>query len=135
MKQTQFLFGNNMRVKVFVHENRESAIQMHPDMQDDWRALFHPYDLTMDAETGRIQWQKEIGEIHLVEGDYGSEIVSHEALHATLWWAKAAMFDPTDDRDEEVICLNHGRLVGDIWRWHYAEQEAEHAGDTAQPLK
>jgi hypothetical protein len=62
---------------------------------------------------------RKVGEIHLVEGNFGAGVVAHECLHAVFHWLN--MLPTGTELDDEAICEGLGQLVSEFWIKLYAK--------------
>jgi hypothetical protein len=123
--QFVYKFENKMCVFIRVWENRQQFLDYSPRGEMECYAFFHPYEYKGEQfPDGTIKpiYQKEIGEIHLVKGDYGSGVITHECSHACIQWLQMAGLNIKDN--DEDFCYELGMIVSKFWKWHYEVLES-----------
>ncbi len=114
--------GRTRYVRVFVWATRQDFVAVTKDRQAV--GLCRPF--TRYRKDGRLDGIA--GEVHLIRGRLGTEVVTHELFHATLAYARRVGFDMTrldaDDSinaDEERLTHWHSTMCRDFVRLAYAE--------------
>lgn len=83
-----------------------------------------------NSELVGVSSDPKLGEIHLVSGEWGFEVVSHELCHLLLHRIK--VLGPRDVvsvlgdniEDEEALCYEFGRIFEEVWKWLWDEDPA-----------
>lgn len=82
------------------------------------RGMAHAGACGIDARTAKVSLPKKFGEIHLVDGKYGSGLVAHEIQHLVNYWVDRKGWN-ISVHDEKLAMLAM-RMTTDFWRGHYA---------------
>ena len=70
--------------------------------------------------------QRKLGEIHLVEGEFGAGIVAHELQHFIVQYTSRLGWDVMDANGEwETIAYLAGNLTAQFWNEFYQYSEVE----------
>ena len=111
-------FTDGKVVQVFIHETREGYEEAlsgagSKELQGSY-ACFKASPVRHDS--------RKVGEIHLVEGNYGVGVVAHEALHAVFHWLDYIPGSEFMEKvDDEALCRELGRLCSEFWTIYYAK--------------
>jgi hypothetical protein len=110
---------------VFIHPTRKAMFAANPDMKPNFLACCRGKEIT-SYRTGKARKRGLCGDLHFFRKAVGTEIVSHELMHATLNVARRLKINPMlpggnmtakgerdnlVDPDEEKACLIHGRMM------------------------
>ena len=105
-----------------------------------WKArLFHLSFGLIALENKEVACSRKRGELHFLAGDWTTEDVAHECMHATIGLANAYHLDPfkifdqmhgatlhlaelnvrpgANECDEEMLCYLHGELMAGVYKW------------------
>ena len=113
-------FKNGMTVNIVVWDDRQAFLLYSPHDILECYAFFHPAEYKAEQlPTGELKpiFQKEVGSIHLVKGDYGSGVITHECCHACVQWLQMSGYNIKDN--DEDFCYEVGMMVSKFWKWHY----------------
>jgi hypothetical protein len=120
-----YKFKNEMEVIVTVWNDRQLFLKNSPHDGLECYAFFHPAEYKAEQlPTGELKpiYQKYIGEIHLVKGDYGSGVITHECSHACIQWLQMSGLNLKDN--DEDFCYELGMIVSKFWKWHFEVLES-----------
>ena len=119
-KKYKHVFQNEMEVDIVVWDDREAFLLYSPHDEMSCYAFFHPAEYKAEQlPNGKLKpiYQKEVGSIHLVKGDYGSGVITHECSHACIQWLQMSGYNIKDN--DEDFCYEIGMMVSKFWQWHY----------------
>jgi hypothetical protein len=116
----EYVFKNGCIVDILVWDTRQLFLDNSPHDGLECYAFFHPDPYKAEQlPDGTIKpiYQKEIGEIHLVKGEYGSGVITHECAHACIQWMEVSGYNFKDS--DEDFYYELGMIVSKFWTWHY----------------
>jgi hypothetical protein len=125
-------------VRVYVWDSRAAMLANVHGLDENTLACFVP-NAYFPAAARRGGWSgPKLGEVHVVAGEMGVGVVTHELTHACFHWGMVMGLDFNDMlygdniTKEELFCWEIGSLATQFWQRFYDWQGAQ--GKANQPV-